>query len=372
LKIAVNTRLLLPNRMEGIARYNYENLKRMVLANPTTEFHFIFDRQYDSKFLFADNITPHIAWPPSRHPILWYYWFEITIPTLLKKIGADVFFSGDMYLSLKTEIPTLMVSHDLNYEHYPQFLKWSHRQYMLHYSKKFHKKANHLIAVSKATKQDIINTYNIPENKISVAYNAAPLGFLPLDDVTIQKIKSSVTGGMDYFIYVGSLHPRKNVDGLLKAFDTFKKSSGLPHKLVVFGRKAFKTGQIFNTYNALQYKKDVLFVSDDVASLTDMLAAATALCYVSYFEGFGIPILEAFHAETPVITSNVSSMPEVAGDAALLVDPNDTRNIANAMNKVAMDSHLRTDLIAKGKLQREKFSWDKSADLIYNCLTDLI
>ena len=358
--------------MEGIARYIYENLKRMVLSNPHTEFHFIFDRQYDPKFIFADNVIPHIAWPQARHPILWYYWFEITIPSLLRRINADVFFSGDMYLSLKTKVPTLMVSHDLNYEHYPQFLRWSHRHYMLHYSRKYHNKANHLIAVSNATKQDIISTYNIPESKISVAHNAAPDGFRPLAGEKKEQIKSAITGGDDYFMYVGSLHPRKNVDGLLKAFDTFKKASGLSHKLVIFGRQAFKTDQIFNIYNTLHHKEDVLFVDDDIAPLYDTVASATALCYVSHFEGFGIPILEAFHAETPVITSNVSSMPEVAGDAALLVNPNDTNDIAKAMHQIATDDKLGQQLISKGKIQSQKFSWDLSASTIYDCLQGLI
>ncbi len=372
MKIAVNTRLLLPHRMEGIARYIYENLRHMVLANPQDEFHFIFDRQYDASFIFADNIIPHVLGPQSRHPILWYYWFEISMPALLKKISADVFFSGDMYLSMKSKVPTLMVSHDLNYEHYPQFLRWSHRKYMQHYSKKYHLKANHLVAVSQATKQDIISTYHIPEDKISVAHNAAPEFFKPIEDNSIREVKANLTDGQDFFIYVGSLHPRKNVAGLLLAFDKFKKQTSKPHKLVVYGRQAFKTGKIFDTYNQLVNKNDVVFISDNEMNLPEVMASATALCYVSYFEGFGIPILEAFQSETAVITSNVSSMPEVAGDAALLVDPYDISSIADAMSLITSDKNLRSDLVVKGKLQRAKFSWKESAAIIYRELSKLV
>jgi len=371
LRIAVNTRLLLAHRMEGIARYIYETTKRMVLAHPEDEFHFFFDRPYDSKFVFADNVIPHVISPPARHPILWYLWFELAVPKKLKEIKADVFLSGDMYLSLRAKVPTVMVSHDLGYEHYPSHLRWSHKKYMLHYSPQYHKKAAHLIAVSNATKADIIKTYQLSTDRITVAHNAAPHGFIPIPREKKEKIRTQFSDGNPYFIYVGSLHPRKNISNLLLAFEQFKSTNKLPHKLIIFGRIAFKTNKVFSTLSNLQFKKDVLFLSDDDCSVSKLMAAAEALCYVSLYEGFGIPILEAFSCKVPIITSNVSSMPEVAGEAALLVDPKDINDISTAMLKITSNDVLRAKLIDLGYKQKEMFSWDISAETIYESISTL-
>ena len=352
--------------MEGIARYIYETTRRMVSAHPEDEFHFIFDRPYDSQFVFADNVIPHVIGPPSRHPLLWYLWFEWAIPRKLKAINPDVFYSGDMYMSLKTDVPTIMVSHDLNYEHYPETLPWSVRQYYLRYSPLFHRAATHLISVSEATKKDIIETYNISSNKISVAHNAVPDGFAPLPDP--QATRDLYTNGQPYFVYIGSLHPRKNIKRLLEAFDLFKANLSCPHKLVLYGRIAWKTSKIFSTYEKMKHKNEVVFLGSEAASVEQIMGAAFGLCYVSLFEGFGIPILEAFDCEIPVITSDSSSMPEVAGDAALLVDPFDIKSISAGMERLVRDEQLCRDLINKSKLQKKKFSWDKSAEVIYGQL----
>jgi len=320
--------------MEGIARYIYETTKRMVLAHPEDEFHFFFDRPYDEQFIFADNVIAHVLSPQSRHPILWHLWFEWAVPKKLNEIKADVFLSGDMYLSLKTKVPTLMVSHDLGYEHYPEHIKWSHRKFMLSYSPKYHKKADHLIAVSEATKKDIIQTYQIPQNKITVAANAVPEGFLPLGDDEKKKIRNKLTGGNPYFIYVGSLHPRKNIANLLLAFDKLKSENTVPHKLVVFGRAAFKTSKIYDTFKKMDYKEDVLFIDDKNLPVARAMGAAEALCYVSLYEGF-------------------------------IVNPNNVHSIAEGMWKVASDKSYSDKLVDAGKIRVEKYSWDKSADTIF-------
>ncbi len=358
--------------MEGIARYIHETTKRMVLDNPEVEFHFIFDRPYDEKFIYAENVTPHVLSPPSRHPLLWYIWFEWSLPRVLKKINPDVFYSGDMFMSLQSDIPTIMVSHDLNYEHQPEYVPWSARKFMLHYSKKYHHKAKHLIAVSEATKNDIIELYGIDPANITVAGNAAPEGFDPLTNSEKQAVRDRYTMGLPYFIYVGSLHPRKNVKNLIVAFEEFKTKTGSSTKLVIYGRIAWGTKEIFDTHEKLVNKNDIIFIEGKNADVKKMTGAALASCYVSLFEGFGIPILEAFHAGIPVITSDCSSMPEVAGDAALLVDPRDPRSIAQAMEQVEKEPELRQKLVLRGHQRQTNFSWDRSSKTIFSCLKDHI
>ena len=194
MKIGVNARVLIAQRMEGVARFIYETLKCMVKAHPEHEFHFYFDRPYDDLFLFADNVIPHVEFPPARHPVLWYLWFEHSLPKAMKRDGIDVCYSGDTFMSLKTNVPTLLVSHDINYHHYPEHIIWSHKKFYQHYFPRYHKKAKHIIAVSDATKQDIIQVYGLPESKVSVAYNAVPEGFKPIAEEEVKRVREKYWG----------------------------------------------------------------------------------------------------------------------------------------------------------------------------------
>lgn len=367
MKIAVNARELLKGRMEGIGRYIFETTRRMVLDHPEDEFFFFFDRAYDPSFDFADNVKPVVVHPQARHPILWYLWFEWGVPYYLKKYDVDVFYSGDTYVSMKTDIPTLIVCHDIAYKHYPDHLRASHRRYYRNNFPRFHAKADHIVAVSEYTKEDIVATYNIDPNKVSIGHNATPAGFAPLDEPSKEAVRGKLTKGCPYFMYVGSLHPRKNVVKLIEAFDIFKKTHGTDHKLVLVGRMAWKNEELKKTYETITYRDDIIFtghISNE--QLPRYLAAADALTYVSVFEGFGIPILEGMSSGTPVITSNVSSMPEVGGDAALYIDPHDANSIAEGMHEIITNSSLRENLIVKGYQRAREFSWKKTSNHIYS------
>jgi glycosyltransferase involved in cell wall biosynthesis len=373
MKIAVNARELLKGRMEGIGRYIFETTKRMVLEHPEDEFYFFFDRGYDPSFLFADNVIPIVVHPQARHPILWYLWFEWSVPYYLKKHKIDVFFSGDTYASMKTNVPTLIVCHDIAYKHYPDHIRGSHKKYYQKNFPKFHRKADHIVAVSNFTKQDIVSTYDLDAERVTIGYNATPNGFEPLSEELKNEIRQELTKGKPYFIYVGSLHPRKNVVNLIKAFDIFKIENGCDHKLVLVGRMAWKNEELKKTYETTVHRDDIIFtghISNE--QLPRYLAAAEALTYVSVFEGFGIPILEGMSSGTPVITSNVSSMPEVAGDAALLIDPHDPKSIAGGMQEIISNKPLRQDLISKGIERAKTFSWDNTANHIYKELKKLV
>lgn len=367
MKIAINARELLKGRMEGIGRYIYETTKRMVLDHPEDQFYFFFDRTYDPSFIFADNVIPVVVHPQARHPILWYLWFEWGVPYYLKKYEIDVFYSGDTYASMKTSVPTLIVCHDIAYKHYPNHIRISHKKYYQANFPKFHRKADHIVAVSNFTKQDIVQTYKIAEEKVTIGYNATPSGFSLLAEKEKTEIREHLTKGNPYFIYVGSLHPRKNVVNLIKAFDFFKEEHKTAHKLVLVGRMAWKNEELKKTYETTKYREDIIFTNHlSNEQLPRYMAAAEALTYVSVFEGFGIPILEGMSSGIPVITSNVSSMPEVAGDAALLIDPHDPSSIAEGMYTIVSDQELRDQLIAKGRSRAKAFSWKTTADHIYN------
>ncbi|RLD34461.1 MAG: glycosyltransferase family 1 protein [Bacteroidetes bacterium] len=373
MKIAVNTRLLLPGKLEGIGWVAYETLKRITTAHPEHEFYFIFDRKWDERFIFSDNVIPMVAGPQARHPLLYYIWFEWSIPRILKKIRADLFLSPDAYLSLKTDVPSIPVFHDLNFEHYPKDVPVLERKYYRYFFPRYARKASRIVTVSEFSKKDIVNLYDIPPEKVNVVYNGANEDFMPVNDVVKEETRKTLSGGCPYFIFVGALHPRKNLARLFQAFDYFKEAQKTDIKLLVVGNKKYWTGEIRNAYEGMKNKEEVIFSGRMAAEdLHKAVASALAMTYVSYFEGFGIPIIEAYRCDTPVVTSNVTSMPEVAGDAAVLVDPFSVKSIADGLEKVALDPELRATMIEKGRARSKLFTWQNSADNLWSVIDSVL
>lgn len=368
MKIAVNTRLLLKDKLEGIGWVAYECLCRMVKSHPEVEFYFIFDREPDPKFIFADNVKPVVLFPQARHPFLYIAFFEFAVARYLRKIKPDLYLSPDGYLSLISKTKQIAVFHDLNFEHFPQDFPKIHLWHYKKFFPRYARKADKIITVSEFSKKDICDCYGINPDKIEVAYNGANDILTPINESLKKEVRNKYSEGKPYFMFVGSLHPRKNLARLFTSFDLFKKNNNNGIKLVIVGSKRWWTEPIKNAYESMTHKDDVIFTgrlsAEDLHLVT---ASALASVYVSYFEGFGIPIVEAFKCDTPVITSNVTSMPEVAADAALLVDPFNEESIAEAMEKI-LDEDLRNKLIEKGRKRREDFSWDKAAEMWWRVL----
>jgi glycosyltransferase involved in cell wall biosynthesis len=365
-KIAINTRFLLPNKLEGIGWFSYEVLKRWVEWHPEHEFIFIFDRAFDEQFIFGSNVKPLIASPQARHPVLFYLWFEWALPVFFKKHKVDAFMSPDGFMSLSTEVPTLLVIHDIAWKHFPTQVPWSHRKHYEYYMPRFAQKAKQLATVSEYSKNDLINHLQVAPEKIDVVYDGANASFVPLSLEERVKVEDKYSNGCPYFLYIGSIHPRKNVLRLLEAFDSFKSKTDTNMKLLLAGRIAWQSTDIAEVLNKMKFRNDVVFLGyTDAIELPKITASAFALTYVSLFEGFGIPILEAMYCDVPSISSNSSSMPEVVGDAGLLADPYSVDSIAEQMLKLWTEKGLREQLIEKGKTQRQKYSWDLTAEKMW-------
>lgn len=367
--IAVNTRLLLPNRQEGISRFAFEILRRMAAAHPEVTFTYFFDRPYDPAYLTSDNIRAEVLFPQARHPLLWHAWFHLHLRHRLSRLSPDVFYSPEFYLSLHQTVPEIATFHDLGYEHDPTDLKGWAGRYVKKYSPKYAAHAREIVTVSEFTRQDLTRLYGIDEDNIHVVYNSAGDQFFPIEEEARQAIRNKFSAGKPYLHFVGTIQPRKNLENLLLAFDMFKTSSGSEVKLLLVGRPGWKYQAAMETFDAMTHKEDVVFtgyVSDE--ELNDVYAASEGLVFVPWLEGFGIPIVEAFQAEVPVITSNTSSLPEVAGNAALLVEPGDPTQIAEAIGKLLHRAELRQQLIAKGRIQKNLFSWDQSAETLWRVL----
>jgi len=369
MRIAVNTRLLLKGRLEGIGWYTFETLSRIVKSHPEHDFYFLFDRPYSEEFVFAENVHPIIVGPPTRHPLLWYYWFEIRIPKILKKLKADIFLSTDGFLSLVSKTPSIAVIHDINFKHHPKDLKFSHRIFYNHFFKKYAQKASRIVTVSNYSKTDICDNYRIQASKIDVSLNGVNTNFHPIGIDQQIAIRKKYSAGKDYFLFVGALHPRKNISRLLEAFDQFKSKTNSTNKLLIVGAKMWWNKKLEASFNQMCHKKDVIFTGrKSPEDLNQLYASALAFCFVPYFEGFGIPILEAMKCACPVITSNITSMPEVADDAALLVNPYDVDEISSAMIKLNWNNDLRSELSARGQIHAQHFNWNTTAVNLWNSI----
>jgi len=369
MNIAVNTRFLLPEYLEGYGYFVFEVFKHLTNKYPEHHFIFIFDRAYDKQFIFSSNISPVVIGPPARHPLLWKFWYDIKIPAVLKKYKADVFVSADGLCSLATKVPQCLVLHDLAFIHYPGHIRKSHYIFYKRYVPKFLKKAKSVATVSEFSKRDIANYYKVDANKIDVVYSAAKDIFKPVSPDVKEQVKNQYTEGKEYFLYIGAIHPRKNLVNLLKAFSVFKKRQKSSFKLVLAGRLAWKYDSFMQSLKRYKYRDDVIMLGysneDDLIKIT---ASAYALVYPSLLEGFGVPVIEAMKCFVPVITSLRSSMQEITKDAALYADANSPDDIADKMMLVYKDEKLRDELIIKGDVVAEQYSWQRTADLLWQCI----
>jgi len=373
MNIGINARLFIKGKMEGVATYIHENVSRMIENHPEDDFFLFFDRSIDFEHLCSKpNVKPVLVLPPTRHPVLWEIWWQWQIPRYLKKHSVDVFYTGEIFMPRRTKVPRVIVSHDLAYLHYPKQLPNSVLKYYARTYPKNHHQADKIIAVSEATKSDIVKQYEIDPEKIKVIYNATTSGFKPIDESTKMLIQKKYSNNNPYFAYLGSFHPRKNIVNLIKGFEFFKTNQAGSHKLILMGRWSWKTEKIKEALENSRFKNDIIVLEDIGDEKYDVVAASEALCYISLFEGFGIPVLEGFSAGVPVITSNVSSMPEVAGEAALQVNPKDPKDVGLAMIKLSTDQDLKNTLIQKGFERVNDFDWDRSAKQTYEVLKNLV
>ncbi|HET8829583.1 MAG TPA: glycosyltransferase family 1 protein, partial [Pelobium sp.] len=315
MRIAVNTRLLIKDNLEGIGRFTFETLRRLVINHPEVEFIFCFDRKFDPEFIFAPNVKGVVVYPQARHPFLYYIWFQYRLPKVLEQEKVDLLLSPDGFIPLTGNIKTLSVIHDIAFEHITNGVDWLHQLYYKYYFPKFAKQATRVITVSEFSKADLMQTYQLNADKIDVVYNGVSSAFRQTDKLLKDEIP--------YFIYVGAIHPRKNVLNLLKAFEAFKtQNPELNHQLLLVGRKSWQLVAIVKYLKKMKFRRDVLFnknVTDEDLNL--LINNATALVYPSFFEGFGLPVIEALSCGTPVITSKGTAMEEIAQDAAHLFNP---------------------------------------------------
>ncbi len=364
MNIAVNTRLLLPGRLDGIGHYTHETLRYLTRKHPEHRFFFLFDRPFHEQFIYADNIRPLVVSPPARHPVLFYTWFEWAVPRALAGQSVDLFFSPDNFCSLRLQAPTYLIIHDLAFEHYPRDVSWAQRRYYQYFVPRFARRADRIGVVSEATQRDLVQRYYIDPAKTDLTYvglNEGIVGERPDYDV-----RARYSNHQPYFLFVGTIQPRKNLVRALRAFDIYKDRTDGPEQFLLVGRKGWRTTAIFETYERMQHRAAVHFLEGiDNTTLGHLYGSAEALLLVSYFEGFGMPAIEAQAHGCPVIAAGNSSLPEVAGPGALLVDPFSTDQIVGAMMRIRQEPQLAQRLRQAGLENVKRFSWPQTAERIW-------
>lgn len=374
MRVGVNSRLLLKDKLEGIGYFTLKNLERLTKNHPECEFVLFFDRPYDKEFVFADNVTPVVIPLPTRHPMLWHIYFEILLPIYIRLYKIDVFFSTEGYIPTRGKTPKLCTIHDINFEHEKTYIgNKVYQKYMEYFTPRFAKSANAVLTVSNFSKQDLVTTYSLEENKIFVVESSANEEYKTYSEEENQKTKEKYSNSCPYFYFVGSLQKRKNFTNLFKSFDIFKSKTQSNVKLLIVGSRKWWKGEIEDTFNAMRFKDEVVFTGRlPLEEVNRIASASIGLVFVSFFEGFGVPPLEAYRSSTAVITSNTSSMPEIAGEGAIYVNPYDVNSICDAMIEIYKNPSLREDLIKKGQEQAKKYSWDKTAELVWNAIEQVM
>ena len=371
--IAVNTRLLKPFQMEGIGVFTHQVLLKLIQRFPEHEFHLIYDHSNFSVIGEHPNVQHHRVFPPARRPWLFDWWFDYSLPRLLRKIKADIFISPDGHGSLRCPCPQLTVIHDLNFVHFPQYLPRKYARYWNRHTPAVVRVSDRIATVSEFSKQDLIHTYSLSADQIDVLCNGYSEGWKPLSENEKTSARNHFANGRRYWVYVGSIHPRKNVQGMLAAFDQFCQQSASDIDLVLVGTPLFENSAAKQWTSGLRNAHRVHWTGRlEGTSLHQAMAGSEGLLLLSHYEGFGIPVVEAFACGVPVLTANNSALEEIGGDVVFYANNHSVEDMAEKMNELAFNEIQREKCVAGGLQRKENYTWDKASEALWESILKTI
>ncbi len=362
----------------GIGRYVRELTAALATEDPVTDYRlFVAGAQREQ---LPHPPGPNFDW---RTTILTPRWLariwqraQLPLPVEIITGPVDLFHATDFVLPpTLPRTRSLLTVHDLSFLRVPDAASPSLRRYLEAVAPRSVERADHVLADSQATKDDLIEIYRTPADKISVLYSGVDARFDPvMDQMTLKAVLDKHNlKDIKYVLSVGTVQPRKNYSGAIRALSRIR-DQGIDLHYAVAGGPGWLEDEMYRSIRetAMEDRVHILgFVPDE--DLPALYSGARALLALSLYEGFGLPVLEAMACGTPVITSNLSSLPEVAGDAGILVDPLDSEAISDAIVKTLTDAALRQQLVAAGFERVKRFSWASAASqlkAIYDAMLD--
>ncbi len=357
------------NQRAGIGRYTRQLVKN--LLRPDSEDYFSLFTFYGDEKGFSQDVgsAEKVEFKSKHYPGRFFRFMLFALyatglsPDFLVS-PLDLFHSPDHVFPACKKIPTVLTIHDLAFLIYPENYTRINRRYLMAMIPKSVRNARKIITDADNTKKDLVRLLKVPEEKIHVIHPGIESRFRPMSKDNGTEIRARYYVPNDfYLLYVGTLEPRKNLANLIKAYYEIKNNKGIQHKLVICGAAGWLYQKLFKLVVELDLQNDIVFtghIPDE--HLPAVYSRAELLIYPSIYEGFGLPPLEAMACGIPVICSNTSSLPEVVGDAAILIDPYNIEKIAEAMIRVISDEDLKSELKEKGLKRAKAFTWEKTAE----------
>lgn len=358
MKIGIDARLVHYQRA-GIGQYTLRLAEALVATHSSDSYLLLQSRKDRHSLLAAANLRHRSMWTPPHHR------YEQTLFSLeLSLLDLDLLHCPDFIPPFRRRCPAVITVHDLAFLRFPGLLTRESQAYYGQITRAVHS-ADHIISVSESTKRDLVSLVGADQAKITCVYEAAAPLFRPADDAAIAATRRRYDIQGDYILFVSTIEPRKNIPFLLQAYrrlrDARHGQNGMP-RLVIVGNKGWLYDRIFTLVDQLDLRSAVICTGGvPVEDLPALYSGALYFVLPSLYEGFGLPVLEAMSCGTPVITSSTSSLPEVAGDAAILVDPQDISGLATAMQRLCEDHALRREMGGRGMAQAARFSWERAA-----------
>jgi len=363
------------HRRAGIGRYAQEQTAALLTIDADNEYVAFYNRPSEAQIAPPLDRLPHLTTnlsdKPWRMSVLLAHFTGISQDRLFP--GVDLFHATDHLLPRFSQTKSVFTLFDLTFRFYAATHKPLNRWFLTLLTPRFLRIADAITAISESTRRDAVRLYGIDEAKITVIYPGVNALFRPASVEQATNIRRKYTLPEHFILSVGTLEPRKNLTALLDAYALLKRdgphqdirpltSDLRPPPLVIVGKKGWLYQGLFHKLHELNLEGQVMFpgfVPDD--DLPGLYSAADLFVYPSLYEGFGLPVLEAMACGTPVVTSNVSSLPEVVGDTQVTVDPHDARALARAIEWVLTDEGKRQEMRAKGLQQAARFMWERTA-----------
>ncbi len=353
MRIAIDARLV-SYIQGGTSRYTVSLVQAMAALGTSHEFIVLEGRKAEGDPGWPEGVERRRLRTPPHHRHE-----QIALPLELLALGVDLLHSPDFIPPFRRPCRSVITVHDLAFLRFPELLTPESTRYYSQVGRAV-QSADQVIAVSEATRRDLLELLKADPAKVTVVYEAAGDDCAPLSSRDVATHRKRLGLPERFILFVGTIEPRKNLPVLLKAFARVWQKLRVP--LVVVGRKGWLYEEVFQTVDSVGLRNEVIFVGPvDGRQLVYYYNCADCLVLPSLYEGFGLPVLEAMACGTPVVISNVSSLPEIVGDAGLGVDPSDVEGLAEAVTRVLSDDVLRTHLSQQGLLRARRFSWNRAA-----------